>query len=74
MNGLTNLQKAGNLFNVQSDIGRGLCALGQVLRIADAEQLDDATLTGLGCLPETIGGSLLETSHSGRELAGTPGT
>ena len=48
----------------------GLCALGQVLSAADLERLDDATLSGLGCLLETIGGQLLETSHHGRDIAG----
>ena len=67
MSGLTALEVAGNLFRVTSDIGMGLCALGQVLRIADVERLDDATLAGLGCLLEAVGGQLLDTSHHGRE-------
>ncbi|BBO20453.1 MAG: hypothetical protein HKUEN07_12870 [Rhodocyclaceae bacterium] len=70
MSGLTPLEKTGNLFKVTSDIGKGLCALGQVLSAADLERLDDATLSGLGCLLETIGGQLLETSHHGRDIAG----
>ena len=72
MSGLTPLAKAGHLFGVTRDIGMGLCALGQVLSIVDMERLDDATLTGLGCLLETIGGQLLETSHHGSEIASTP--
>lgn len=71
MNGPTSLQRAGNLFNVTSDIGLGLCALGEVLQAVDAERIQgDHTVNGLGCLLGAIGDALLETAHHGKEIVG----
>lgn len=72
MSGLAALEMTGNLFNVTSDIGLGLCALGDVMRAADLDRLDDHTLNGLGYLLCALGGELLDASDRGRKIAGDP--
>ncbi|PWB41136.1 MAG: hypothetical protein C3F19_07270 [Rhodocyclales bacterium] len=72
MSDITALGKAGNLFGVTSDIGLGLCALGDVMKATDMGSLEDHTLNGLGALLCAVGGGLLEISDHGRQIAGVP--
>jgi hypothetical protein len=72
MSGLNALEMTGNLFKATSDIGLGLCALGEVMKAADMDRLEDHTLNGLGALICAVGGGLIETSDHGRQIAGVP--
>lgn len=72
MSGLTTLEMADNLFKVTSDIGLGLCALGEVMKVVDMDRLEDHTLNNLGALICAVGGGLLEISDHGRQIAGVP--
>lgn len=72
MSGLTTLKMTGNLFKVTSDIGLGLRALGEVMKAADMDRLENNTLNNLGALVCAVGGGLLEISDHGRQIAGVP--
>lgn len=62
---LTHAQQAKNLFDHISRTASGICALGDVLRNTDPEQLEGYTINHLGDLLDIIGGTLLETAHNG---------
>ncbi len=55
---------AGNLFEHVDRCALGLYALGDLIRVVDAERIDGATLNGLGHIIYEIGAALSQTAES----------
>lgn len=63
---------AGNLFKHVDGLGLGLCALGDLLKAADYEKVEECSLTNIGFLIYEIGSSLSQVTESAKKHCGMP--
>lgn len=65
MNQPSSLQRVDELFERLEIAGAGLFALGNLVRQADQQHLDETILSGIGCLLETLSSAVLDASCEG---------